>query len=106
MQEILGDAAGDLNLVSGLDPGPLEAYSTDFTELTCAGGSRKAYLMAAARLESFCGTGLGGRAECESKARHALLGAGSRADGEAGRGARREGHSSRPRQRIHQLPVA
>jgi len=34
VQEILGDAAGDLNLVAGLDPGPLEAFSTDFTELS------------------------------------------------------------------------
>ena len=52
VQEILGDAAGDLNLVAGLDPGPLEAFSTDFTELSYAEGNRKAYLMAAARLES------------------------------------------------------
>ncbi len=52
VQEILGDAAGQLNLVAGLDPGPLEAFSTDFTELSYAGGNRKAYLMAAARLES------------------------------------------------------
>jgi transposase InsO family protein len=52
VQDILGDAAGQLNLVAGLDPAPLEAFSTDFTELTYAGGNRKAYLMAAARLES------------------------------------------------------
>jgi len=52
VQEILGDAAGDLNLVSDLDPGPLEAYSTDFTALKYAGGSRKAYLMAVVDLES------------------------------------------------------
>ncbi|MCS3638702.1 transposase InsO family protein [Salinibacter ruber] len=51
-EEILGDAAGQLNLVEGQDPGPLEAFSTDFTELSYAGGNRKAYLMAAARLES------------------------------------------------------
>jgi transposase InsO family protein len=52
VQEILGDAAGDLNLVADLDPKPLEAFSTDFTELSYAEGGRKAYLMAAARLES------------------------------------------------------
>nr|WP_251954535.1 integrase core domain-containing protein [Salinibacter ruber] len=52
VREILGDAAGQLNLVEGRDPGPLEAFSTDFTELSYAGGNRKAYLMAAARLES------------------------------------------------------
>jgi putative transposase len=94
VQEILGDAAGNLNLVAGLDPGPLEAFSTDFTELSYAEGNRKAYLMAVARLESFCGSGLGGRAERESQARHALLEAGSRTDGEPGREARREDHSS------------
>jgi len=52
VQEILGDAAGNLNLVASLDPGPLEAFSTDFTELSYAGGSRKAYLMAVVDLES------------------------------------------------------
>jgi len=52
VQEILGDAAGDLNLVAGLDPEPLEAFSTDFTELAYAGGNRKAYLMAVVDLES------------------------------------------------------
>ncbi len=52
VQEILGDAAGDLNLVAGLDPGPLEAFSTDFTELSYAEGNRKAYLMAVVDLES------------------------------------------------------
>ena len=57
VQEILGDAAGDLNLVADLDPEPLEAFSTDFTELSYAEGNRKAYLMAAARLESKYVTG-------------------------------------------------
>jgi Integrase core domain. len=52
VQEILGDAAGELNLVAGLDPGPLEAFSTDFTELSYAGGNRRAYLMAVVDLES------------------------------------------------------
>ncbi|WP_162891478.1 IS3 family transposase [Salinibacter ruber] len=51
-EEILGDAAGQLNLVADLDPEPLEAFSTDFTELKYAGGSRKAYLMAVVDLES------------------------------------------------------
>lgn len=35
-----------------LDPGPLEAFSTDFTELSYRGGNRKAYLMAVVDLES------------------------------------------------------
>ena len=52
VQEILGEAAGNLNLVAGQDPGPLEAFSTDFTELAYADGSRKAYLMAVVDLES------------------------------------------------------
>ena len=52
VQDILGDAAGQLNLVAGLDPAPLEAFSTDFTELTYAGGNRKAYLMAVVDPES------------------------------------------------------
>ncbi len=52
VQEILSDAAGDLNLVAGLDPGPLEAFSTDFTELSYSGGNRKAYLMAVVDLKS------------------------------------------------------
>nr|WP_272506069.1 IS3 family transposase [Salinibacter ruber] len=51
-EEILGDAAGQLNLVADLDPEPLEAFSTDFTELKYASGSRKAYLMAVVDLES------------------------------------------------------
>ncbi|WP_251979772.1 IS3 family transposase [Salinibacter ruber] len=106
VQEILKNAAGDLNLVEGQDPGPLEAFSTDFTELSYSGGNRKAYLMAAARLESFCGSGLGGRAERQSKAGHALLGAGSQTVDEPGRRARRKDHPSRPRQRLHQLSVA
>jgi len=52
VQEIIGDAAGQLNLVADLDPGPLEAFSTDFTELSYANGDRKAYLMAVVDLES------------------------------------------------------
>jgi transposase InsO family protein len=52
VQKILGDAAGQLNLVVGLDPDPLEAFSTDFTELAYRGGNRKAYLMAVVDLES------------------------------------------------------
>jgi len=52
VQEILEEASGQLNLVEGRDPGPLEAFSTDFTEVRYAGGNRKAHLMAAARLES------------------------------------------------------
>ena len=52
VQEILEEASGQLNLVEGRDPGPLEAFSTDFTEVRYAGGNRKAHLMTAARLES------------------------------------------------------
>lgn len=52
VQEILGDAAGQLNLVADLDPEPLEAFSTDFTEVSYAGGSRTAHLMAVVDLES------------------------------------------------------
>ena len=52
VQEVLEQASGQLNLVAGLDPGPLEAFSTDFTELVYAGGNRKAYLMAVVDLES------------------------------------------------------
>ena len=52
VQGILGEAAGQLNLVADLDPKPLEAFSTDFTELAYAGGSRKAYLMAVVDLQS------------------------------------------------------
>ncbi|WP_103027204.1 IS3 family transposase [Salinibacter altiplanensis] len=52
VQEILDDAAGQLNLVTGLDPAPLEVFSTDFPELTCAGGNRKASLMAVVDLEN------------------------------------------------------
>ena len=52
VQEVLEQASGQLNLVAGLDPGPLEAFSTDFTEVAYAGGNRKAYLMAVVDLES------------------------------------------------------
>ena len=52
VEKILKKASGQLNLVAGLDPGPLEAFSTDFTELAYAGGNRKAYLMAVVDLES------------------------------------------------------
>jgi transposase InsO family protein len=52
VQEILEEASGQLNLVIGLDPGPLEAFSTDFTEIRYAGGNRKARLMAVVDLES------------------------------------------------------
>jgi len=88
VQKILGEAAGDLNLVADKDPGPLEAFSTDFTELSYAGDNRKAYLMAVVDLESSCGTGLGGWPQRRSKAGHALLGAGSRANGSLGGGPR------------------
>jgi putative transposase len=46
VREILERGAGKLNLVKGWTPQPLEMLSTDFTELTYAGGRKKAYLMA------------------------------------------------------------
>jgi len=45
IQRILDEAAGELNLVKGWDPGPFEMLSGDFTELRYAGGTRKAYLV-------------------------------------------------------------
>lgn len=46
LREILADAKGPLNLVAGLDPGPLEVLTTDFTEVRFGGGSRTAHLIA------------------------------------------------------------
>jgi putative transposase len=46
VREILERGAGKLNLVKGWTPEPLEMLSTDFTEFSYAGGSKKAYLMA------------------------------------------------------------
>ena len=43
---ILRQAEGHLNLAAGMDPGPLELLSTDFTEIPFDGGSRKAHLIA------------------------------------------------------------
>jgi len=47
IRKILDQASGELNLVAGWDPGPLEMLSTDFTEIRYANGSRKAYMIAA-----------------------------------------------------------
>jgi len=52
MEKILEEASGKLNLVAGPDLGPLEAFSTDFIEVTYASGNRKAYLMAVVDLKS------------------------------------------------------
>ncbi|MCS4142422.1 integrase catalytic domain-containing protein [Salinibacter ruber] len=52
IKKILTEASGNLNLPAGRDPGPLEAFSTDFTELSYANGNRKAYLMAVVDVES------------------------------------------------------
>jgi len=52
IRRILSEARGHLNLVRGLDPGPLEVLSTDFTEIRYAGGSRKAWLIALVDLDS------------------------------------------------------
>ncbi len=46
VQEILDQHRGSLNLVKGRTFEPLQAFTTDFTELKYAGGRRKAYLMA------------------------------------------------------------
>lgn len=46
VRAILHQGKGQLNLVKGWEPKPLELFSTDFTELLYAGGSKKAYLMA------------------------------------------------------------
>jgi len=67
IQKILAEASGKLNLLAGRDPGPLEAFSTDFTELSYANGNRKAYLMAVVDVESkyACGWALGSNADRE-----------------------------------------
>jgi len=52
VEKILEEAAGSLNLVEGRDPAPLEAFSTDFTEVRYANGNSKAHLMAVVDLES------------------------------------------------------
>jgi putative transposase len=49
---ILRQAKGHLNLAAGMDPGPLDLLSTDFTELPFDGGSRKAQLIAMIDVES------------------------------------------------------
>ncbi|MFO8034945.1 MAG: DDE-type integrase/transposase/recombinase [Candidatus Bipolaricaulota bacterium] len=46
VQRILHRGKGQLNLLQGWSPGPLEALSTDFTELRYVGGKKKVYLMA------------------------------------------------------------
>lgn len=43
---ILDQGKGALNRVAGWDPEPLEAFSTDITEVRYANGAKKAYLMA------------------------------------------------------------
>jgi len=46
VRRILRTGRGKLDLVSGREMEPLQALSTDFTEIQYAGGTRKAYLMA------------------------------------------------------------
>ncbi len=46
VRKILRTGRGKLDLVSGREMEPLQALSTDFTEIRYAGGARKAYLMA------------------------------------------------------------
>ena len=67
IKKILTEASGKLNLVAGADPGPLEAFSTDFTELSYANGNRKAYLMAVVDVKSkyVSGWALGSSADRE-----------------------------------------
>jgi transposase InsO family protein len=62
VQEILEEAAGRLNLVTdylgtGQDPKALEVFSTDFTELSYAEGTRTAHLMAVVDVGSRCALG-------------------------------------------------
>jgi transposase InsO family protein len=62
MQKIMEEASGQLNLVTdylgtGQDPKPLEVFSTDFTELGYAEGTRKAHLMAVIDVGSRCALG-------------------------------------------------
>jgi len=62
VREILREASGQLNLVeeylgTGQDPDPLEVFSTDFTELSYAEGTRKAHLMAVVDVGSRCALG-------------------------------------------------
>jgi len=52
VDKILEKASGSLNLVEGRELGPLEALSTDFTEVRYANGNRKAHLMAVVDLAS------------------------------------------------------
>jgi transposase InsO family protein len=52
VKKILEEASGNLNLVEGREPEPLEVFSTDFTEVHYGGGNRKAHLMAVVDLES------------------------------------------------------
>jgi len=46
VRRILRNGRGKLDLVSGREMEPLQALSTDFTEIRYGGGTRKAYLMA------------------------------------------------------------
>lgn len=62
VRKILRQASGQLNLVeeylsTGLDPAPLEIFSTDFTELRYAEGTRTAHLMAVVDVGSRCALG-------------------------------------------------
>jgi transposase InsO family protein len=61
VEKILEEASGQLNLVEDREPGPLEAFSTDFTGVRYANGNRKAHLMAVVDLESkyACGWAVG-----------------------------------------------
>jgi putative transposase len=52
VEKILEEASGNLSLVEERDPGPLEAFSTDFTEVLYGDENRKAHLMAVVDLES------------------------------------------------------
>jgi len=67
VEKILEEASGSLNLVEGRNPGPLEAFSTDFTEVHYGNGNRKAHLMAVVDLESkyACGWAVGPSANRE-----------------------------------------
>jgi len=62
VQEILQEASGQLNLVqrylgTGQHPKPLEVFSTDFTQLSYAEGTRTAHLVAVVDIGSRCALG-------------------------------------------------
>lgn len=62
-RRVLSECTGQLNLVKGKSFDSLEAFSTDFTELTCSGGRALAYGHRRYR-KQVC-AGLGGWPQCQ-----------------------------------------